>query len=67
MTPRDGSRLYPLAPGLYARSQSSFERWQTLNPEERQGYIEAASTTQPARDATEQTFSDRAQPPSTKP
>jgi hypothetical protein len=55
MPSHDGSRLYPVAPGLYARSHSTYEQWQALNPDERAGYIEAASTVRPeVRDAPRQ-------------
>jgi hypothetical protein len=63
MTPRKPSRLYRLATGLYARSQSSFEQWQLLNPAERDGYIEAASAMRPPHgERSQQARSDPRQP-----
>jgi hypothetical protein len=47
MSPRERSRLYPVAPGLYARSQSSYEQWQSLSADERENYIQAASAMRP--------------------
>jgi hypothetical protein len=62
MTSRDRSRLYRLATGLYARSQSSYEQWQALSSDERQGYIDAASAMRAqAGDVSDQSAADRPQ------
>jgi hypothetical protein len=62
MTSRHGSRLYPVAPGLYARSQVGYDQWQSLNPDERASYVEAASPIRPeGHDATQQGLAGRAQ------
>jgi hypothetical protein len=57
---RDRSRLYPLAPGLYARSQAGYEEWQSLSASERARYIDAASRGPKADDATRQALRGRA-------
>ena len=64
MTSRDRSRLYRLAPSLYARSQTSYEEWQSLSPDERQGYIDAASAIRAqAGDGSDNSAADRRQSP----
>jgi hypothetical protein len=64
MTSRDCSRLYRLAPSLYARSQSSYEQWQSLSANERQGYIDAASAMRAqAGDGSDNPSADRRQSP----
>jgi hypothetical protein len=56
MISRDVSRLYPLAPRLYATSNAAREGWESLTPEERQRYVELAHAgeahTQAARNAS---------------
>jgi hypothetical protein len=51
MTSRDVSRLYPVAPGLYATSQAGYEQWESLNPDERARYVEAACKIRPEAQA----------------
>lgn len=64
MTSRDRSRLFRLAPSLYARSKSSYEQWQSLSADERQGYIDAASAMRAqAGDGSDQSSADRPQSP----
>jgi hypothetical protein len=43
----DKSRLYPLAPNLYATSRSAWEYWHSLTHSERARYVQAARTTTP--------------------
>jgi hypothetical protein len=41
----DKSRLYPLAPNLYATSRRAWEDWHSLPHSERARYVQAARTT----------------------
>lgn len=59
MTSRHVSRLYPLAPGLYAKSEIGYEEWESLSHEERARYVEAASAHRPEAEAPRGGRADR--------